>query len=226
LATIFIKVFEPILDVWQYTFISIFLSIALIIWEFTRSKQANENSSTKNQKHISSAKINKNISEELKNSVMETETMENTLNPDNNPIGIVSEIVEEEIKAENPFLEIITINEQNAKSSTKQLRDTEQMVLLDEYPTGFFVEGDLPDELLIEDIWCEGAIEITEEEPPSTEHITEILSKIEDNIPLDEEEIRIYEYYFNIQDDIEKALVNNNEHNETKKVKENIFAEY
>ncbi len=214
MTTTILKIFTPILDVWQYTILSIFLTIGLIIWEFTRNRQSNGKQSTKNQKPVSFAKINSNISDELKNSIISTEVVENS-NHLEILIEATSEIVEEEVINGNPFKEIIEITERQA--SVPLLRDTEQISLLDEPLTGFFLENDLPDELFMEDVLYEDTIEITEDTPPSTEQITEILSKVQENIPLDEEEISIYEYYFKNQP------LDGREKTETK---ENIFAEY
>lgn len=214
MTTIISKIFTPIIDVWQYTLLSIFLSIGLIIWEFTRNKQTAGKQSVKNQKNISFGKINSNVSEELKNSIISTEVIEN-VNQKEIQVETPSEIIEEDIITENPFQEIIEITEK--QSITPLLRDTEQIVVLEEPPTGFFLENDLPDELFIEDVLSEDAIAITEEIPPSTEQITEILYKIQENIPLDEEEIGIYEYYFNKQSP---------ESSEKGETNENIFAEY
>lgn len=214
MTTIISKIFTPILDVWQYTILSIFLSIGLIVWEFTRNKQTSGQQSPKNQKPISFAKINTNISDELKKSIISTETIENP-NHRETQTEVPSKVAEEVLLDENPFQEIIELTEK--QSNKPLLRDTEQITLLDEPSTGFFLENDLPDELLMEDILAEDVIEITEDIPPSTEQITEILSKVQENIPLDEEEIRIYEYYFKNQslEVLEKSETN-----------ENIFAEY
>lgn len=214
MTTIISKIFTPILDVWQYTILSIFLSIGLIVWEFTRNKQTSGQQSTKNQKPISFAKINNNISDELKNSIISTETIERP-NHGETRTEVLSEVAEEVLLDENPFQEIIGLTEK--QSNKPLLRDTEQITLLDEPSTGFFLENGLPDELLMEDILTEDIIEITEDIPPSTEQITEILSKVQENIPLDEEEIGIYEYYFKNQT---HEVLGKSETNE------NIFAEY
>lgn len=184
--------------------------IALIIWEFSKKTQSEIRPS--NERKLSKDRWKKQNHEA------------------NNQAKLIdSEIIEPESKAELSRLEddktstndtiaeenkISQIFEEVINNPVNPFRDTEEIIISEEFEEGYFLEGDLPDELLDESLWMEDSIEIIDDEQPTRIDIHEIIGKFNNNIPLDEEEIIAFERY--------QKLNNNPINTQT----ENIFADY
>jgi hypothetical protein len=183
--------------VWEYTFISIFLTIGLIIWEFSKSAGLNvlKKQSISNIERSTVKPHNSEVSEEIKKIVIETEVIENNAvkQPLTEEIG--EEASETILSEENPFKDVLETIDNKPEQTSVPLRDTEQIIINNESEFGYFVEGDLPDSLLEDDFWENDAIEIIPDAISSNEQMDDILSKIDAQIPLDAEEIGIFEYH-------------------------------
>lgn len=203
------KIFEPLINVWEYTFFSIFFMIALIIWEFSKKTQIEVRQS--NERKFSKDRWKKQNHEA------------------NNQAKLIdSESIEPESKAKQSRLEddktstndtiaeknkISQIFEEVMNNPVNPFRDTEEIIISEEFEEGYFLEGDLPDELLDESLWMEDSIEIIDDEQPTRIDIHEIIRKSNNNIPLDEEEIIAFERYQKLNNPINTQT-------------ENIFADY